>query len=65
MVKVVLLRERESLTIDFEGKIRDILPKVGYSIETAVVLKNGSPVEEDELIGKDDELRVFPVVSGG
>ncbi|RZN46572.1 thiamine biosynthesis protein ThiS [archaeon] len=65
MVKVVLMREKQTLEVDYEGTIIDLLPLVGYSLETAVVLKNGSPVEEEETVGEADEVRVIPVVSGG
>ncbi len=53
------------MTLDYRGTVQGLLPQVGYSIETAVVLKNGTPVEESELVGDDDELRIIPVVSGG
>ena len=65
MVTVILMREKEQMTLDYCGTVQDLLPQVGYSIETAVVLKNGTPVEESELVGADDELKIIPVVSGG
>ncbi|MHC1605342.1 MAG: MoaD/ThiS family protein [Candidatus Methanofastidiosia archaeon] len=65
MVKVVLLREKKEVEIDFEGKIRDLLPHFSYGIETAVVIKNGKPVEEEEVVGSSDEIKIIPVVSGG
>lgn len=65
MVKVILLRERKIVDISFNGPIRDLLPLVDYSLETAVVLKNGKPVEEEESVGDSDEVKIVPVVSGG
>ena len=65
MVTVILMREKEQVALDYHGTVQDLLPQVGYSIETAVVLKNGTPVEESELVGDDDELKIIPVVSGG
>jgi len=65
MVKVILLRERKIMEISYNGPIKDLLPHVDYSVETAVVLKNGSPVEEEEEVGDGDELKIVPVVSGG
>jgi len=65
MVKVILLRERKIVDISFNGPIRELLPLVEYSLETAVVLKNGEPVEEEESVGDGDEVKIVPVVSGG
>ena len=65
MVKVVLLRERRILEVSYIGPIKDLLPLVGYSVETAVVLRNGEPVEEEEEVGDRDEIKIIPVVSGG
>ncbi len=65
MVKVKLLREKKEMDIQFIGKIKDLLPQLSYSIETAVVIKNDVPVEEDEEVGDGDELKILPVVSGG
>jgi len=65
MVKVVLLREREELEVDYAGTVQGLLPHVGYSVETAVVLRNGTPIEESELVGEGDEITILPVVSGG
>lgn len=65
MVRVMLMREKQTLDVDYEGTIVDLLPRVGYSLETAVVLKNGSPVEEEEHVGPGDAVRIIPVVSGG
>ncbi|MHC1598645.1 MAG: MoaD/ThiS family protein [Candidatus Methanofastidiosia archaeon] len=65
MVKVKLLREKKEMDIQFTGKIKDLLPQLSYSIETAVVIKNDVPVEEDEEVGDEDELKILPVVSGG
>ena len=65
MVTVVLMREKERITLKYEGSVQDLLPRVGYGVETAVVLRNGTPVEESEIVCGDDELRIIPVVSGG
>jgi len=65
MVKVILLRERRILNVAYTGPIKGLLPIVDYSIETAVVLKNGSPVEEEEEVDEGDEIKIVPVVSGG
>ncbi|HPR41682.1 MAG TPA: MoaD/ThiS family protein [Candidatus Methanofastidiosa archaeon] len=59
------MRERRILDISYTGPIRDLLPLVDYGVETAVVLKNGSPVEEEEEVTEGDEIKIVPVVSGG
>lgn len=65
MVKVILLRERKILEVSYTGPIKGLLPMVDYSVETAVVLRNGEPVEEEEEVGDGDEIKIVPVVSGG
>jgi sulfur carrier protein ThiS len=65
MVKVILLRERRIVDVSYTGPIIGLLPLLDYSIETAVVLKNGFPVEEEEEVSDGDEIKIVPVVSGG
>ena len=65
MVRVVLLREEQILDLAYEGPAQGLLPLVGYGVETAVVLCNGVPIEEEDEVGEGDEVRILPVVSGG
>lgn len=59
---------KEELTIEIErpAPLTDIFMEIGISEEeVGMVIKNGrwSPIEC--IIAKDDEIQLFPVLSGG
>ena len=60
----VIFRGRER---EVEGPIKagDLLKLLGLLPETAVVLKNGEPVTEDEVLEEGDDVRVISAISGG
>ncbi len=45
--------------------VKDLLYKLGVSIEDAVVLKNGRVVGPWEELGEEDEVEVYLARSGG
>ncbi len=45
--------------------IREILKSIGLIIEEYVISRNGEIVSEDEIVGEDDYITLYPVVSGG
>lgn len=55
-------RERE---VQGPIKVKDLLKLLGLLPEAAVVLKNGEPVTEDEVLREEDEVRVISAISGG
>ncbi len=65
MVRVVDLRENRVHDMKFEGKIKDLMERLGYNPNLYVILKNKKIVTEEETVGKDDTLELIPVVSGG
>jgi len=60
----VIFRGRES---EVKGplKVKELLKMLGLLPESTVVLKNGEPVTEDELLEEGDEVRVISAISGG
>ncbi|MBU7018897.1 MAG: MoaD/ThiS family protein [Theionarchaea archaeon] len=48
-----------------EGEnIEEILEKCGYTIESVIILRNGSIVIEEDVVN-EDTIEVVPVASGG
>jgi len=66
-VRVKLIRERKDVELEFKGKakVKDLIHKLGYTVEDVVVLKNGEPLVEDEVLEENAEYVVMPVASGG
>ncbi|MCD6300741.1 MAG: MoaD/ThiS family protein [Staphylothermus sp.] len=46
-------------------KVRELLEKIGLLSNEYVVVKNGQVVSEEEIVNDDDEIVLYPVVSGG
>jgi len=66
-VRVKLVREEKDVELEFEGKarVKDLIHRLGYTVEDVVVLKNGEPLVEDEVLEENSEYVVMPVASGG
>ncbi len=45
--------------------VRELLEKIGLLSNEYVVVKNGQVVSEEETVSDDDEIVLYPVVSGG
>ncbi|NPB06769.1 MAG: MoaD/ThiS family protein [Aquificae bacterium] len=48
-----------------EIKAKELLKRLGLSPLSALVIKNGEVVSEDELLREGDEVRVVNAISGG
>ena len=66
-VRVKLVREGKDVKLEFKGKarVKDLIRRLGYTVEDVVVLKNGEPLVEDEVLEENSEYVVMPVASGG
>ncbi len=66
MVRVRLLPENRVVSIDVERiRVEELLRRLGLSVESAVVVKNGRPLLDWEEISGDEEVTVIRAVSGG
>ena len=45
--------------------VRELLEKIGLLSNEYVVVKNGQVVSEEETVDDNDEIVLYPVVSGG
>jgi len=66
-VRVNLIREKKVIELELKdkAKVRDLIHKLGYTVEDVVVLKNGEPLVEDEFLEEGSEYVIMPVASGG
>ncbi|BDC18190.1 MoaD/ThiS family protein [Acidianus sp. HS-5] len=66
-VEVNLARENitKSLEVPDHYKVRDLLKNLGYTVQGTVVLRDGTPIIEDERIKDGDKLTVILTASGG
>ena len=46
-------------------RVKELLEKIGLLSNEYVVVKNGQVVSEEEIVSDDDEIVLYPVVSGG
>lgn len=66
-VTVQLIREGKEVVVELPDKatVKDLLRKIGYRVQGSVVVKDGLPVVEDEIIKDGEKLQVFLAASGG
>lgn len=66
-VTVQLIREGKEVVVELPDKatVKDLLRKIGYRVQGSVVVKDGLPVVEDEILKDGEKLQVFLAASGG
>ncbi|HID05624.1 MAG TPA: MoaD/ThiS family protein [Armatimonadetes bacterium] len=55
-------------TYEFDDEklsVRELLKRMELSPESTLVVRNDEVLTEDEIIDKDDEVRVISAISGG
>jgi sulfur carrier protein len=51
--------------IDGKRKVRDIIRELDLNPHTVLAVRDGKLLTEDALVGRDDEVKLVPVISGG
>lgn len=66
-IAVYLVREKKEQTLEMpEGStVKDLVKKLGYSVQGVVVLRNSTPLLEVEELKDNDKLNIFITASGG
>ena len=66
MVITFIMRKREiPLEVENTVMVKEALHKLGYSIETHLVIKDGQLLNENEPLRDGDRVKLVPVISGG
>ncbi|QKQ99585.1 thiamine biosynthesis protein ThiS [Metallosphaera tengchongensis] len=66
-VLVYLPRDKKERTIELDKEltVRALVKKLGLTVQGSVVLRDGVPLLEDEVVKDGDRLTVFQTASGG
>jgi sulfur carrier protein len=64
-VKVHLRNPTRTLDVDGPVSIVSLLRRLDLNRETVLVIRDGTLVPGDALLGADDEVEIRPVISGG
>ena len=63
-----------AMKVEWEGKVHEVekrlsveklLTMFSLSREAHLVMANGALVTEDQMLGRDDEVKIIRVISGG
>ncbi|RLF09831.1 MAG: thiamine biosynthesis protein ThiS [Thermoprotei archaeon] len=54
-----------SLEVKKGAKVKDLLKSLGYTLGTAVAVREGEVLSEDEALVDGDRLEVYEAISGG
>lgn len=64
-MKVLLRNPRREVEIDGSRSVNRLLDELGLNREAHLVIRNGTLVPGDAVLGTDDVVEVRPVISGG
>jgi sulfur carrier protein len=64
-MKILLRNPRRELEIDGPRRVHALLADLELNRESHLVIRNGTLVASDELLGADDVIEIRPVISGG
>ena len=67
LIEAKLLPEGKKVTFEVEGpvKVVDLLKMAGLNSETAVVIKDGTPLLETDVVKPGERVEIVRVLSGG
>ncbi len=64
-MRVVILPERDIKEISGRRRVDKILHHLEINPETVLVIKNGELLTADHLVEENEEIEIWPVMSGG
>ncbi|MGC8562903.1 MAG: MoaD/ThiS family protein [Thermoplasmata archaeon] len=65
MAKIKIFGEQKEIQIEGIRSGDELLKELGLSSSSTIILKNGRPVPEDDLIGGEDTVTIIKSFSGG
>ncbi len=64
-MKVYIERQNKTKTVQFKGKVKDLLKKLSINPVVVLVVRNNELLAEDEMLKNTDHVKIISVVSGG
>ncbi|MEF8824702.1 MAG: hypothetical protein V5B78_13385 [Desulfohalobiaceae bacterium] len=64
-MRVVVLPDRTEQELSGPMRVDWILSELRMNPETVLVLKSGALLTPDQNVGDDEEIEIWPVISGG
>jgi sulfur carrier protein len=64
-MNIYIEKDKKQIVLEEELSVKELLSKLEINPETVMVVKNNEVVLDDEQIGKEDEIKILSVVSGG
>lgn len=64
-MKVVLRNPRREIDVPGPVRVHALLDQLGLNREAHLVIRDGTLVPGDGLLGESDHIEVRPVISGG
>jgi sulfur carrier protein ThiS len=64
-MRVIVLPDRAEKELSGPMRVKSILSELSMNPETVLVLKSGALLTPDQNVGDDEEVEIWPVISGG
>jgi len=64
-MRVIVLPDRTEKELSGPMRVKRILSELQMNPETVLVLKSGALLTPDQNVGDDEEIEIWPVISGG
>jgi sulfur carrier protein len=64
-MNVILRNPRRELSVEGSRNVGALLDELGLNRESHLVIRNGTLVPGDAVLGSDDIVEIRPVISGG
>ena len=64
-MEIFIESENRTRSLKFDGRVSELLKKLGINSETVLVSANDELVTEEDELKDDDEVKLLSVISGG
>ena len=66
-IKVKILPDNSTKEVDIKpgSKVYDVLKEMQIKPDTVIVVRNDTPIPVDDIVDKDQKLKIIQVASGG